>query len=529
MLVEAAASAPYFSNRHSENGDPRKWKILTAIVFGVFMVILDTTVVNVAFPTLREAFDAPLHTAQWVLSAYVLALGVATPLAGFLGDRFGMRTIYASGLALFTLGSLLCGLAPSLELLIVARVLQGLGGGIATPLGSAQLFRAFPPNQQGTALGFFGVALTLAPASGPLLGGWLVTHGLWRWIFFVNVPIGIVGVVLATRWLRNHKREHPPVLAWSSVLLTTVGFGAMLYASTIAADHGWGSPEVLGGFAVGLVALALFARNALRNADPLLDVRLFGNRTFANAALIGYVSVLALFGAEFLMPLYLQLLRGLTAFEAGLTLLPMALASGIATPLAGRIYDKIGPRALLLVGYSLLAFNTWQFAHLTGDTPLSTIRWLLVVRGVALGMTVQTTFTTALGVVPPQNVGRASSLINATRFVVQAVSVALLATLLTAYLSPGMQAAASHGGSAQLVAGGLCTPTPPPGAAAQLAEACAENLEGFDTAYTATFWAALLALALGAFLPGWPGRWSGRQGLRGTVGADGPPPALTQA
>lgn len=527
--MESAASAPSNADAVREDGDPRKWKILTAVVFGVFMVILDTTVVNVAFPALREAFDAPLHTAQWVLSAYVLALGVATPLAGFLGDRFGMRTTYAAGLALFTLGSLLCGVAPSLELLIAARVLQGLGGGIATPLGSAHLFRAFPPSQQGTALGLFGVALTLAPASGPLLGGWLVTHGLWRWIFFVNVPIGIVGVVLASRWLRNHKREHPPKLAWSSVALTTVGFGSMLYASTVAADHGWASPEVIGGFAVGVAALSAFTVQALRSPDPLLDVRLFGNRTFANAALIGYVSVLALFGAEFLMPLYLQLLRGLSAFEAGMTLLPMALASGITTPLAGRIYDKIGPRALLIVGYGLLAFNTWQFAHLTGDTPLSTIRWLLVVRGVALGLTVQTTFTTALGVVPPQNVGRASSLINATRFVVQAVSVALLATLLTAYLSPEMQAAAAHEGSAQVVAGGLCTKTPPPAAAAQLAEACAENLEGFDAAYMATFWASVAALLLGSMLPGWPGRWSGREGLRGTVGPGGPPPALSQA
>lgn len=524
--MESVASAPLRSDTLSETGDPRKWKILAAIVFGVFMVILDTTVVNVAFPALREAFDAPLHTAQWVLSAYVLALGVATPLAGFLGDRFGMRTIYASGLALFTLGSLLCGLAPSLEMLIAARVLQGLGGGIATPLGSAHLFRAFPSNQQGTALGLFGVALTLAPASGPLLGGWLVTHDLWRWIFFVNVPVGILGVVLASRWLRNHKREHPPELSWSSVALTTVGFGAMLYASTIAAEHGWTSPEVLGGFAVGIAALVAFTVQALHQHDPLLDVRLFGNRTFANAALIGYVSVLALFGAEFLMPLYLQTLRGLTAFEAGMTLLPMALASGVATPLAGRIYDKIGPRALLIVGYSLLTLNTWQFAHLTGDTPLATIRWLLVVRGLALGLTVQTTFTTALGVVSPLEVGRASSLINSSRFVVQAVSVALLATLLTAYLSPEMQAAATHEGTAQVIPGGLCTQTPPPAAAAQLAEACAENLEGFDAAYTATFWASLAALVLGAFLPGWPGRWSGREGLRGIAKEDEQPALL---
>ena len=403
---------------------------------------------------------------------------------------------------------------------------------MATPLGSAHLFRAFPPRQQGTALGLFGIAITLAPASGPLLGGWLVTAGHWRWIFFLNVPIGLLGVTLAWRWLRNHKREHPPLLDPLSVALTAVGFGTMLFAATHAAEAGWGSPLVLGGFGIGFAALAAFAVRALRQHDPLLDVRLFGNRTFANAALIGYVSVLALFGAEFLMPLYLQMLRGDTAFQAGVTLLPMALAAGVTTPLAGRLYDKIGPRALLTVGFGLLAYNTWQLAHLEADTSMGFIRWLLVVRGVALGLTVQTTFTTALGVVSPPEVGRASSLINATRFVVQAVSVALLATLLTAYLTPDMQAqAAQHRGEHAVVAGGLCTTTPPPGAEAALAEACQANLEGFDAAYTATFWAALAALALGVFLPGWPGRWSGRQGLRGTVGEDGPagnsPPAGT--
>lgn len=182
----------------------------------------------------------------------------------------------------------------------------------------------------------------------------------------------------------------------------------------------------------------------------------------------------------------IRLLRGQTAFEAGLTLLPMALASGVATPLAGRIYDRVGPRPLLVVCYGLLAFNTWQLAHLGADTSMGWIRWLLVIRGIALGLTVQTTFTTALGVVSPPEVGRASSLINATRFVVQAVSVALLATLLTAFLVPGHGAPTGHG--AALPAGGLCAPV-----VAALAAACEENLRGFDPAYRATFWASLAA------------------------------------
>src|SRR5438045_2163145 len=178
-----------------------KWKVLLSVIFGLFMVFLDSTVVNVAFQTLRREFDASLAESQWVISTYVLALGISTPLAGFLADRFGIKRVYLSGLALFVFGSLLCGIAPNLGLLIAARTLQGLGGGIALPLGAPQLFRAFPTREQGMALGFFGIAVAVAPALGLILGGWLVDQSLWRWIFFINLPIGILGVFLGSRFL----------------------------------------------------------------------------------------------------------------------------------------------------------------------------------------------------------------------------------------------------------------------------------------------------------------------------------------
>src|SRR5438874_330082 len=212
------------------------------------MIILDSTVVNVAFQTLRREFGAALTSAQWVISLYLLALGITTPLSGFLGDRFGIKRIYILGLTFFVVGSLLCGLAPTLLLLIIARAIQGIGGGMAQPLGPALLYRAFPPKEQGTALGFFGIALVVAPALG-----------------------------------------------------------------------------------------------------PMLNLRLFQNRTFLNATVVGYVTVLALFGAEFLMPVYLQALRGRTALQTGLILLALAVTAGIAMPVSGRIYDKVGPRPLVIV------------------------------------------------------------------------------------------------------------------------------------------------------------------------------------
>src|SRR5262245_1984694 len=214
-------------------GLERKWKVLISVMFGIFMIILDATIVNVAFPTLRREFGATLSQAQWVLSVYVLSLGVTTPVSGFLADRFGIKRMYLLGLAIFVISSFLCGLAPSLGWLIAARALQGFGGGIAQPLGPAQLYRAFPPEEQGTALGFFGIVLVFAPALGPILGGWLVDANLWRLIFFINVPIGIVGVILGSRFLLDYQVERKPRFDPLGLITAVIGFGSVLYAGSI--------------------------------------------------------------------------------------------------------------------------------------------------------------------------------------------------------------------------------------------------------------------------------------------------------
>ena len=322
-------------------------------------------------------------------------------------------------------------LAPNLGLLIVARALQGIGGGIALPLGSAQLYAAFPPNEQGKAFGYFGIVLMTAPALGPLLGGVLVDQGMWRWIFFVNVPIGVFGVWLGARWLREWKQDAKPHLDVVGLLLALVAFGSLLYAASIAATVGWTAVTTLVWFAVGSVALVGFVLTDLHSSkEPLLDFRLFQRPTFLTANLIGYVSVIALFGAEFLMPVYLQNLRGQTSLGSGLILLPLAVAAAIATPIAGRLYDRIGPRPLIVFGFLVLVVNTWQLSRLTMTTSITFIMFLLALRGLALGTTVQTTFATALGSVPKPRLARGSALINATRNVVQSIGVAVLATVL---------------------------------------------------------------------------------------------------
>jgi DHA2 family multidrug resistance protein len=516
-----------------------KWKVLACVVFGIFMVILDTTVVNVAFPTMRSVFHASLSDSQWIVSLYVLALGISTPMSGYLGDRFGSKRIYLLGLGMFVIGSIGSGLAPSLGVLIATRAIQGAGGGIALPLGVGYLFQTFAPSEQGTALGLYGIALLIAPALGPILGGLLVDHGMWRWIFFINVPVGIVGVLMGRALLKDTKGRASARLDPWGLLLSTIGFGATLYGASIASRAGWTSPPVLVALGAGVVALCAFVLVELFVADdPLLDFRLYRNPVFLNASVTGYVSVVALFGAEFLLPIYLQVLRGRTALQTGVILLPLAVAAGIITPIAGRLYDKIGPRALVAFGFGVLCLNTWQLSQLQADTSMQWIMILMALRGLALGATVQSTYTTALGTVQRSRVSRGSSMVNSTRYVVQSLAVAVLATALSAAQSPATQrlqqqapratATASSGRQPPPVA--VCMPTGqstsaathrpvPVGERASMARACRETLHGFADAYWITFYAAACALCLGVLLPGWPFGWAGRSRAGRATGA----------
>ena len=521
-----------------------KWKVLISVVFGIFLIILDTTVVNVAFQTLRREYGATLNDAQWIISVYTLSLGIVTPISGYLADRFGPKRIYTIGLAIFALSSLACGLAPSLPVLIIARAFQGIGGGLAQPLGPAFIYRTFPAKEQGMALGFFGIALVLAPALGPILGGWLVDIDMWRWIFFINIPIGIVGFVVSSRWLPIDTAQRVVKADPLGIATASIGFGSVLYASSLVANYGWTDATVLTWYAVGAAAIMSWIIVELYVAkEPMLDLRLFRSPTFAMANLIGYVSVVALFGAEFFMPVYLQALRGYSAVESGLTLLPLAIAAGITTPLAGRFFDKIGPRPLITIGFTILVINTWQFTQIQADTSITTIMLLLALRGVALGMTVQTTFATALSSAPAPKLARASSLVNGTRFVVQSIGVAILATVLTSTLSAevkSLQNQAEEATTAVRQPFGLCE-TPgvaledniPPAAAAKLKDlpadqagpakaairaqiqaACDQNVLGFEAAYLLTFYVGLCAIVFGIFLPGWPGTWEGRSEMQ---------------
>jgi DHA2 family multidrug resistance protein len=518
-----------------------KWKVLASVVFGLFVVILDTTVVNVALKTLQQQYNVSTNEAQWVISLYTLALGIATPLSGFLGEKFGIKKIYVGALALFVLGSVLCGVAiiesTNLTFLIAARAIQGFGGGLGLPLGTAMLFGAFPPKERGVALGIFGIALVFAPATGPLLGGWLVDSNLLPWIFFVNLPIGLIGIALASAFLRDRKSDRPLKADYLGILLSTIGFGSILYGASIAGQQGgggWTDPQTLTAFAIGVAALAIFVVVELRNKEPLLDLRLFKIRTFTVANIVGWVGIIALFGAEFLLPLYLQILRGKSAFDTGLFLLPLAITSGLVTPIAGRIADKLGPRLPLALGFGLIAFNTWQLRDIKLDTDLNWITFLLIVRGIGFGLVIQNSIVAALSDVPGRLTARATSLVNATRQTIQSIGVAALATILTsaitinigdeirknlpdpATLPPAARAGFEAGMKqfqSQLDKGGIPDLSQAPAQIQPIILAALQKFQdqyitGLEHAYTATLVVAVLATLLALFLPGWPAAYT---------------------
>ncbi|MCA1668489.1 MAG: DHA2 family efflux MFS transporter permease subunit, partial [Thermomicrobia bacterium] len=471
MVERAASEAVNRPAETAEYDDGYKWRVLFSVIFGTFMSILDNTVVNVALATLQKDFRASISHTQGIVTYYALSLGIVIPVAGFLADRFGIKRVYVFSLVAFTAASALCGLAPSLNTLILFRILQGLGGGALLPLGTAMLFAAFPPNERGLALSVFGIPSLVAPALGPTLGGFLVEYVDWRFIFYINLPIGIVGALIASRNLRERRSEARARFDLPGFILSTIGFGALLYGLSHAATDGWTSKTVLGFLGLGIVTLAAFVVVELRSPHPLLNVRFYQKPIYLLASAVGWVSVVALFGATFLLPLYFQTLRGRTPFQTGLLLLPQAVAAVIAIQISGRMYDRIGPRYVVTLGLIGLALTTWGFTQITETTSYVLICAQMAVRGFALACVMQPTQAAALSVIERDVLTRASSLLSVMRSVFQSLGVAILGTVLQLRGTP----ATGFRGAYTIV--------------------------GYRDAYNVALGAAIIGVVLAAFLP----------------------------
>lgn len=424
---------PQTARRQAGGGLDYKWIVAMIVVIAVFMSILDTTIVNIAIPRLQAVFGADLHSVQFVATAYILTQGVITPTTAFFANRFGIKRFYIVALLAFTAGSALCGLAWSLPVLIFFRILQGLGGASLFPLSLSLLFQEFPPQERGVAMGIFGVPALLGPALGPTLGGYLVTVGDWRLIFYINVPIGIVAIILSILLLRERQAERRPSFDVTGFIFSAIGFASILYGFSEVSTYGWGSTTVLSFLGVGIVALAIFVTVELiiarRGGEPLLDLRIFADRFYTLSTLAYVLAIFTLFGGLFLLPVYLQNLRGLSAFQAGLVLLPQAFASMVSVLVGGRLVDRIGVRAVVIPGLLILALSSWQLSFITLSSPYWWLQASFILRGFSLGLVAQPLLVSAMAEIQPRQLTQATSINAVTRAVASSFGIAFLATL----------------------------------------------------------------------------------------------------
>jgi EmrB/QacA subfamily drug resistance transporter len=512
MSADGRAAAP-------DTGLDREVYVVAAVVvIGVVMSILDTTIVNVALETLSRDLKASLDTIQWVATGYLLALATVIPLAGWASERFGTKRVWMISVALFGVGSALCGLAWSAESLIVFRVLQGFGGGMIMPVGMSVLAQTAGPDRVGRVMAVIGVPMLLGPILGPVIGGLIVDNASWRWIFYVNVPIAAVALVLAARLLHSgYGRADAGRLDWRGLALLSPGLGAIVFGLSESESHGgFSHPIVFGPVVVGLALVLLFVAHARRAPRPLIDVGLFRRPAFAAAATTTFLLGGALFGAMIILPLYYQVARGETALTAGLLMAPQGLGAAMVMPLAGRLTDRIGGGPIALVGLILMTLATIPFAFVGTETSYVWLAVLLVFRGVGLGATMMPTMAAAFAVLAGPEVPRGTSALNVVQRIGGSLGTAVLAVVLQGEIRSALPAAA-HG------AGGSLQRLPD--------EVRRRVAEPLTAAFAHTFWWAVAASLIAIVPAVWLVRATraaprGRDGVPGgALAAPAQPPA----
>ncbi len=415
---------------HRTRLDP---KISVSVVFvtAMFMSIMDSTIVNVALPSIARQLNVPSSAIDAVVVAYLVSLAVVMPASGWLGDRFGTKRILLLALTLFTISSALCGLAQSYEMLILFRVLQGAAGGALTPVGTAMLYRTFPPSQRVQVSRILMFATILAPALGPILGGLLVTKLSWRWVFYVNVPVGIVACLFGLIFLYEHKEESPGRFDLGGFLLAGSGLALLMYALSEGPSLGWTSINIFGSAIAGTLLLCLFVVVELRVPEPMIDLGLLNNRLFRVTNLVSFFAYAGFLGVLFIAPLFLQEARGVTALVSGLTTFPEAIGVVVSTQLVARLYPRIGPRRLMAGGLAGVSILMTLLTLMGQDTNLWVMRVLMFLIGAGMAYAFLPLRAAAFATISSTSTGRASAFYSAQTQLGAALGVAILGSVLS--------------------------------------------------------------------------------------------------
>lgn len=406
-------------------------KILAALLSGMFIAILNQTLLNVALPKINTEFNISASTGQWLMTGFMLVNGILIPITAYLFNKYSYRKLFLVALVLFTIGSLICAISMNFPIMMVGRVLQAIGAGVLMPLGSIVIITIYPPEKRGAAMGTMGIAMILAPAIGPTLSGYIVQNYHWNVMFYGMFIIGIIAILVGFVWFKLYQYTTNPKADIPGIIFSTIGFGALLYGFSEAGNKGWGSVEIETMFAIGIIFIILFVIRELRMKSPMLNLEVLKFPTFTLTTIINMVVMLSLYGGMILLPIYLQNLRGFSALDSGLLLLPGSLIMGLLGPFAGKLLDTIGLKPLAIFGIAVMTYATWELTKLNMDTPYMTIMGIYVLRSFGMAFIMMPMVTAAINALPGRLASHGNAFLNTMRQLAGSIGTAILVTVMT--------------------------------------------------------------------------------------------------
>lgn len=405
--------------------------LVVVLLIGTFCTVLNQTLLTTAFPALMKAFDISASSVQWLTTGFLLVNGIMIPISAWLINKFSSKRLYLTAMTIFLIGTITCFMAPNFSTLLIGRLIQAAGVGISMPLLQNIMLSIFPPEKRGSAMGMAGIVIGLAPALGPTLSGWIIDHYTWRDLFGMVIPIVILVLVLAFFLMKSVIQLSNPSIDVLSAFLSTVGFGSLLYGFSSVGNDGWGSSKVISFLVIGVFVIGLFVWRQLHLEHPFLELRVFKSPTFTIAAILSGVVNMAMVGAEMVLPLYIQNIRGESAFHSGLMLLPGALIMGLMMPITGAIFDKHGAKRLAISGMLILTAATLPFAFLTQETPIVMIVILYAIRMFGISMVMMPVTTSGMNALPMNLISHGTAVNNTFRQVASSIGTAVLISILT--------------------------------------------------------------------------------------------------
>ncbi|MDB5083133.1 MAG: transporter [Bacilli bacterium] len=419
------------STNQITNQPIRTGTMFAVMLAGAFVAFLNQTLINVALPQIMDRLHISATTADWLTTIFMLVNGIVIPITAFLMGRFTTRQLYLTAMGLFTVGTLICAIAPNFSVILIGRVVQAAGAGILFPLITNVIFTIFPPGRRGFAMGIFGVAMNFAPAIGPTLSGWVVEYYSWRVLFFIIFPIALIDFLAAIFLTKNVSETSRPKLDVLGVILSTIGFGALLYGFAEVGPKGWGNPEILSMFIIGVICTALFVWRQWVTSHPILEFRIFRYRMFTLTTVINVLVTMAMFAGIILMPFYMQNVRGFSSLQSGLMLLPGGIIMGVMSPITGKLFDKFGAKWLTVVGMAITIVTSYALTRLQLNTTFSYVTAVYTARMFGMSIVMMPIFTAGLNELALSLNRYGTAMVNTLRMIAGAVGMAFFVSIMT--------------------------------------------------------------------------------------------------